>query len=204
MADQSRFEELLQRLRDTEKELENEMERLLDEQREKFHYQVEHGKVRFERHFHKLQRQYKVGAWRYLRGAQLRFIISAPIIYSMFFPLLLLDLSISIYQHICFRLYRIPLVKRSDYFIIDRHLLEYLNVIEKFNCVYCGYGNAVIAYSREITSRTEQFWCPIKHAKRGAGNHSRNDKFFEYGDADAWRNELKSIRQDWDDAKHDK
>lgn len=50
-------------------------------------------------------------------------------------------------------------------------MLSYLNAIEKLNCVYCGYGNGVIAYGREIIARTEQFWCPIKHASKAAGEH---------------------------------
>jgi hypothetical protein len=199
MANESRFDELLTRLRVTQKELENEMERLLDEQRQKFHYKLEHGKVRFEKRVRALQRQYKVGTWRYLREARLRYILSAPIIYVMIVPLLFLDISLTIYQHICFRVYGIPLVKRTDYFVIDRHLLNYLNAIEKFNCVYCSYGNGVIAYGREITSMTEQFWCPIKHAKRRSYRHPRQDKFFEYGDADAWRRDLEAVRKDWED-----
>jgi hypothetical protein len=92
-------------------------------------------------------------------------------------------------------------VKRADYFVIDRHLLSYLNAIEKLNCVYCGYGNGVIAYAREITARTEQFWCPIKHARKAAGTHDRADKFLEYGDANAWRERLKLLRTDWGDAE---
>jgi len=199
MANESRFDELLKRLRDTEKELESELDRLLDEKRQRFHYTLEHGKVKFEERIHAFQRQYRVGTWRYLREAKLRYILSAPVIYAMIIPLLIQDISFTVYQHICFRIYGIPLVKRSDFFIIDRHLLEYLNAIEKFNCVYCGYGNGVIAYSREITSRTEQFWCPIKHAKRTLNKGTRADKFFEYGDASAWRHGLKEIRKDWED-----
>ena len=199
MANESRFDELLKRLRDTEKELQSEIDRLLDEQRQRFHYKLEHGKVKFEKRVHAFQRQYRVGVWRYLREAKLRYILSAPIIYAMIIPLLIQDISFTVYQQICFRIYGIPLVKRSDFFVIDRHLLVYLNIIEKFNCVYCGYGSGVVAYSREITSRTEQFWCPIKHAKRASNTHPRVDKFLEYGDANTWRNDLKSIRKDWED-----
>ncbi|PWI31938.1 hypothetical protein DI392_18090 [Vibrio albus] len=199
MANQSRFDELLKRLRDTEKELEGEMERLLGEQRQRFHYTMEHGKVRFEKSVHAIQRQYKVGVWRYLREAKLRYVLSAPLIYVMIIPLLFLDISLTVYQQICFRIYGIPLVKRTEFFTIDRHLLDYLNAIEKLNCVYCSYGNGVIAYGREITSKTEQFWCPIKHAKRASYKHARLDKFFEYGDANAWRQDLKTLRKDWED-----
>jgi hypothetical protein len=43
----------------------------------------------------------------------------------------------------------------------DRRKLAYLNAIEKLNC---DYANGILTYAREIASRTEQFWCPIKHA----------------------------------------
>ena len=72
---------------------------------------------------------------------------------------------------------------RSDYIIIDRQHLNYLNVFEKLNCVYCGYGNGVISYAREITSRTEQYWCPIKHARKVLDAHPRYNGFVDYGDA---------------------
>jgi hypothetical protein len=50
-------------------------------------------------------------------------------------------------------------------------------------CVYCGYANGVIAYARKIASRTEQYWCPIKHALRIRDPHVRYAQFLEYGDA---------------------
>jgi hypothetical protein len=84
---------------------------------------------------------------------------------------------------ICFRLYGIPPVTRASYIIVDRQHLNYLNVFEKLNCVYCGYGNGVISYAREITSRTEQYWCPIKHARKILDAHPRYNTFLDYGDA---------------------
>jgi len=57
-------------------------------------------------------------------------------------------------------------------------------------CVYCGYANGLIAYVREIAARTEQYWCPIKHARPIPAPHARYRVFFEYGDARAYRQEL--------------
>jgi hypothetical protein len=116
----------------------------------------------------------------------------------MIVPLVFLDLSVTLYQHICFRIYGVPRVCRKDYLYIDRHYLPYLNPIEKVNCVYCGYGNGLIEYSREVVARTEQFWCPIKHARRTPDPHHRTEKFFDYGDAEAWRNNLDKVRKDWE------
>jgi len=42
-----------------------------------------------------------------------------------------MDMSISLYQFICFPLYGIPKVKRQDYIVFDRQYLHYLNFIEK-------------------------------------------------------------------------
>ena len=76
---------------------------------------------------------------------------------------------------------RIAQVRRSTYIVIDRHHLAYLNAIEKVNCVYCWYANGVFAYVREVAGRTEQFWCPIRHAKRVRAPHAHYREFVDYG-----------------------
>ncbi len=133
--------------------------------------------------------------WKYILSANPLYILSAPVIYGMIIPLLFLDITISIYQAICFRVYGIPRVKRSCHIRIDRHRLSYLNTIEKLNCMYCGYGNGLISYSREIMARTEQYWCPIKHARRVKGEHQRTRNFVPYNDAESYKDSLGRIRQ---------
>lgn len=199
MTPQQRLDELLERLRKTRDEVEAEIERLLEGKREQFSYRLQRGRVVFDRNIQALQRRQRIGSLRYIIAAPIGHILSAPVIYGMIVPLALLDLTVSLYQHICFRIYKVPLVIRSEYIVIDRHQLPYLNTIQKINCVYCGYGNGLMAYAREIIARTEQYWCPIKHARRAKGQHDREQKFFDYGDADAWRNQLQLIRCDWED-----
>ncbi len=63
--------------------------------------------------------------------------------------------------------------------------------LEKLNCAYCSYANGVIAYVREIAGRTEQYWCPIKHARRAIGAYSHYAQFHDYGDAGGFRLPLK-------------
>ena len=195
----NRIEELIQHLQTTEEELSAEIDRMLEEKRQQFHYTVHRGRVTFERNWRELQRRYRQGLLRYVLGAPLRHILTAPVIYAMIVPIALVDLCITLYQQICFRAYRIPRVKRGDYIVIDRHQPPYLNAIEKLNCVYCGYGNGVMGYAREIVARTEQYWCPIKHARRVRGMHLRTGLFFEYGDAEAYREGLKQLRRRWDE-----
>ncbi len=197
MDNSTKIDEILQRLRKAEEELAHELDQLVAEKRRQFHYTIRQGRIVFEKNVRKLQRKGRMSSWRYIKNAPWKVILSAPVIYGMIIPLVLLDLSISIYQHICFRIYGIPRVKRSDYIVIDRHYLSYLNAIEKLNCVYCGYGNGLMSYAREITARTEQYWCPIKHARKQRDSHCRTSRFFEYGDAKAWQNQLQTIRQDW-------
>lgn len=114
-------------------------------------------------------------------------VFTAPVIYSLIFPLLLLDLFVTIYQAICFPVYGIAKVRRHDYLIFDRYHLGYLNALEKLNCAYCSYANGLIAYVREIAGRTEQYWCPIKHARRVVGAHQYYAQFHDFGDATAFR-----------------
>jgi len=73
-------------------------------------------------------------------------------------------------------------VRRQDFIVFDRHHLAYLNVLEKINCAFCSYANGVISYAQEIASKTEQKWCPIKHARRLLMTHQRYIDFAEFGD----------------------
>jgi len=196
MKNTSTLDEILERLHLIQQELEQEFDHLLDEKRKQFQYSIRRGRVVFARNARNWQRQYRISLWPFLSKAPFSVILSSPIIYGMLIPLSLLDLSISLYQHICFRIYDIPLVRRADYLIIDRQHLDYLNIIQKFNCIYCGYGNGVIEYAREVLARTEQYWCPIKHAQHTLSQHKRTQKFFDYGDANSWNQKLVELRKD--------
>lgn len=181
------LDELLARLRAAQAEFEADLDTALQERREAFHYRIEQGRVRFADGIRALQRPYRTGLLRYLFDARIGHILSAPITYSLIVPLACLDLMATLYQHLCFRIYGIERVRRADHIIIDRHLLGYLNLIEKLNCVYCGYGNGLLSYVREIAARTEQYWCPIKHARRAHEPHAREAGFMDYGDATSWQ-----------------
>lgn len=186
-----RVSEILQRIR----ELESELEMELESRRDALHVRFEHQRVHFEQEILQRQRQFKVGVVEYIRRADLRNKITAPVIYSMVVPLVLLDLSVTLYQLLCFPLYRIQRVRRQDYMAFDRRHLAYLNVIEKFHCTYCSYGNGLAAYVREIIARTEQYWCPIRHARRLLQTHSHYSQFTDYGDAEAYRQDLVKLRK---------
>ncbi|MFZ5484556.1 MAG: hypothetical protein ACOZB0_10030 [Pseudomonadota bacterium] len=186
-----KIDELLARIR----ELQNELEAELEEKRSQFRYHLENHRARFEQDILALHRRLRKGSLRYLFEAPPLFILTAPVIYGAALPLVLLDLAVTTYQWICFPVYKIPRVKRADFFVYDRHLLPYLNWIERFNCLYCSYGNGLMAYAREIIARTEQFWCPIKHARRLPAPHDRYRDFFDYGDVERYRAELARLRK---------
>jgi hypothetical protein len=122
-------------------------------------------------------------------------LLSLPFIYGMAVPLLLLDLSISLYQAASFPLYGIARVRRRDYFVLDRARLPYLDAIEKLNCAYCSYANGLVAYAREIIARTEQYWCPIKHERLPQGVHDRYAAFADYGDGAGYPSRAEALRR---------
>lgn len=124
--------------------------------------------------------------WDYVRETPGLVIISVPVIYALIIPLLLLDVSVTAYQAICFPIYQIPKVVRSDYLIFDRSRLVYLNAIEKVGCAFCSYANGLLAYIAEIAGRTEHRFCPIKHARTAASHHRHYSGFARYGDARAY------------------
>jgi len=174
--------------------LETEIESRIAERRAEFHYAVTRNRVRFDREVSARHREFRLGAWRQIRDSPLRFILVSPIIYSLILPLALLDGFLMLYQAICFRVFGIARVRRGDFVVIDRHHLAYLNPLEKFNCLYCGYGNGVIAFAREIAARTEEYWCPIKHSRPVATPHSRYTHFVDYGDAEGYRRHQAALR----------
>ncbi len=177
-------------------ELEDDLHQLIQEQQAEFNYRLEGTRVKFEKSIQEAQQQLKTGFFKFLKQSKPRNIISAPIIYSVFIPFLLLDAWVTIYQYLCFPLYQIPRVKRSMYITIDRHNLRYLNSIERFNCVYCGYAAGVISYVREVAARTEQYWCPIKHARQILDPHRRYARFADFGQAEGYADLLQELRND--------
>jgi hypothetical protein len=181
---------ILERIQALEQELEAEFAKA----RAGLRFGLEHGQARFEAEVVRRHHELKTGLARYLARANPLVVLTAPLIYSLIVPFVALDLWVSLYQAICFRVYRIPRVERSRYVVFDRSGLAYLNAIEKLNCAYCSYGNGVIAYAREIAARTEQYWCPIKHARRVLGAHDRYPYFAEYGDGEGYADDLKQAR----------
>ncbi len=186
----SRIDDLLTHIARLERELETELNRARDE----WHYRLVAGRIRFARDVRQAHQRFKQSIPRYIRESNPISLLTAPIIYSLIVPIALLDLWLSIYQGLCFPVYGIAHVRRSTYIVIDRHHLAYLNGIEKLNCVYCGYVNGVFAYVREIAGRTEQYWCPIRHAKRVKAPHTHYHEFVDYGDAKGYHQQLPVLR----------
>ena len=174
--------------------LERQLEVALAKRRIELNYKVHDGVIHFEQAVLARHRLLKARLLRYILGARPAMILSAPAIYALIIPIVLLDLFVAFYQTVCFPVYGIPRVRRSDYFAFDRERLAYLNLIEKINCGYCAYANGLLAYVREIASRTEEYWCPIKHARRVLGVHPRYGSFVDYGDGDAYRHDLERLR----------
>lgn len=129
------------------------------------------------------------------RPSLLANVVAAPFILIVLAPLALLDCAASLYQAVCFRLWRIGRASRSAYMRLDRHKLAYLNNIQKLNCNCCAYANGVLAYVTEIASKTEQYWCPIQHERDPTLPHKRYRDFIAYGDRHAWRERWAALRQ---------
>jgi hypothetical protein len=184
-----------ERLRDVLDEIGDDIEAELDRQRERFRYTVERGKVRFDSEVRQRHRAARERLGSFLSHTRPLVVLTSPLIYSLIFPFAILDLFVWVYQAVCFPIYGIKKVPRSDFIAIDRHHLQYLNGLQKLNCVYCGYCNGVIAWVREVAGRTEAYWCPIKHARKLAGPHNYYAGFTDYGDASAFQDHVEHSRK---------
>ena len=186
----AQLSELFEKLRVAEADIEAELTR----RREAFRYELHNRRVIFEQDVRNFHREMKTHALRYLFEANLLVILTAPVIYSLIVPMVILDIFVMVYQAVCFPIYGIPKVRRRDYLVFDRHHLAYLNIIEKINCAYCSYFNQTVAFVREVASRTEIYWCPIKHARRVLGPHPHYVGFADFGDAAAYRERIAKMK----------
>lgn len=195
------MDDKLRLLLDRIKQLEHELKVEIRAKEQRFGYEIRAGKVRFTESVLARHRQLAKSWSRYLREARIFSIITAPVIWFCVLPVLFLHLVAEIYQFICFPVYGIPRVRRQDYIVMDRRRLRYLNPIERFNCVYCEYVNGLLAYAQEVAGRTEQFWCPIKHAVNLRTRHSRYHQFLDFGDAEQYRQRIEQVRRDFEDLR---
>jgi hypothetical protein len=174
--------------------LEDDLREALHEQETSMLFEIRGKRVEFEHSVRQAHRRLKTGVFRWLVSNRPQNLITGPIIYSMIIPLLMMDLCVTLYQAFCFPIYRIAKVRRANYIVLDRQHLEYLNLIEKFHCTYCGYASGLVAYVYEIVARTEEYFCPIKHARRILGTHSRYPRFLDYGEAADYEARLEEYR----------
>ena len=123
---------------------------------------------------------------KYKRSRFWLHLLSAPFIWLPLPFIIILDLVFALYQFVCFPIYKIDRVKRSEYILIfDRNKMAYLSGLEKLCCMYCGYANGVLRYMKEIAGRTEKYWCGIMHENK-AGFKTQEDQvsqnFSRFGD----------------------
>ena len=174
--------------------LEDELRTAVHDQESRMFFQIKGKRVEFEKSVRDAHRKLKTHWLRWLVAYRPQNLITGPLIYGMAIPMVMMDICVTVYQWTCFPIYGITKVRRSDYLVFDRHSLGYLNFIEKFHCTYCEYGNGLMAYLTEILARTEQYFCPIKHARKILGSHARYRNFLDFGDGEDYEARLEAFR----------
>ena len=174
----TRIHKLFEDIKHKKDEIALEYEKL----KEEYGFRIEWRKIIWNKEKKEELKKEKKSILDSIFSATIREILSIPFIWMMLIPAIFLDIWLLIYQQTALRLYKIPLVKRSDYIIFDRWQLVYLNWIQKIDCLYCSYFNWVMQYSVEIAWRTEKYWCPIKHASKKAWEHAWEEYFADYWD----------------------
>lgn len=189
---QNNLQALLQEIRELERSV-IEQSKLKEEE---LLFKIKNQKIVFENEIKEKHKALRTSAIRFLAETSLISYLIAPVVYSMIIPAVIMDLFVSFYQMVCFPVFRIPKVHRKEYISLDKYKLKYLNWIERINCDFCGYFNGVIGYAREVASRTEQYFCPIKHALKTRGLHSRHARFLTYGDPTDLHEKFAQLRKE--------
>jgi len=112
---------------------------------------------------HSYYTNHHLGLWALIKRSRPINLMTGPVIYSVIVPLLLLDGFVSLYQFLCFPIYKIQKLHRCDFIIFDRQTLKYLDWVSKFHCTYCAYAVGVIGFVGAVIGATEAYFCPIKH-----------------------------------------
>ena len=181
--------------------LEADLQVAVEEQQEHLRYRIEGRRIIFEQAIRDAQLKARMGILKWFSTVRPLSYLTAPVIYGMIIPMVILDLSVSFYQFSCFPIYKIAKVPRKNYIVLDHQHLAYLNFIEKLDCLYCSYGIGLIAYVQEITARTEQYFCPIKHARKILGAHKRYKHILDYGEMSDFHAKLEKFRESLIDEK---
>ncbi len=187
----SKINKLLSDIEAKRKELLEEYSKLMD----KYDFSFIKWKIVFSKEAKQRNKKKKKSFFNSIFNARIRDILSIPFIYAMIIPSVIIDIFLFMYQQTALRLYGIPLVKRSDYIIYDRRHLDYLNWIQKINCMYCSYVNWLFSYAVEVAWRTEKYWCPIKSAQRIKWGHYWEKHFADYWDAEWFKECFTSTRE---------
>ena len=84
-------------------------------------YELRNGKVWFSEEIKREHGKLKTSLARYVLQSRALAILTAPFIYAVIIPFVLLDLFVTVYQAVCFPVYGIPKARRRDYIAIDRN-----------------------------------------------------------------------------------
>ena len=174
--------------------LEAELKAAIEARQIRLRYSMEDKRVIFERTVKDAHQRVKQARFQWFMSVRPQNYLTMPVIYAMCLPLFLFDLCVSLFQPTCFPVYRIARVKHADYMLFDHQHLEYLNIFEKGHCIYCSFAVGLLGYAQEIAARTEQYFCPIKHAHNVRGEHQRYGNFMDYGEAENFHHKLEEFR----------
>ena len=187
----NKINKLLEDIRIKKEEISKEYEKL----KEKYWFKIIGKKIIWNSWKKEELKKFRKSAWETIFSAEIREILSFPFIWFMLIPSIILDICLFIYQNTAIRLYKIPLVKRSDYIVFDRKQLAYLNWIQKLDCIYCSYVNWLFQYAVEVAGRTEKYWCPIKHARKKAWTHDWEEHFADYWDVEGFKETFCNLKE---------
>ena len=84
-------------------------------QQQRWHYRLERGRVWFDNEIRRAHQRFKQSIPAFIAAGSVFNLLTAPVIYSLIVPLLLLDLLVTLYQWICFPIYGIAVVRRQPY-----------------------------------------------------------------------------------------
>ena len=138
-----------------------------------------------------------LGLWALLLRLRPINLVTGPLIYGMVVPLVFLDLSVWVYQYVCFPIYKLPRIARVQFNAFDRQELRYLDWVSKAHCSYCAYATGAAAFASAVIAATEAYFCPIKHQHKNQAARATAVPYLEFEEPEGFDfdTQLESLRK---------
>ena len=94
-----------------------------------------------------------------------RHIIVLPFAVVFLVPLVVFDISLSLFHRIVFGICKMKKVNRKTHFKVDQMKIAQLSKMQRFFAIYILYLRGIMNFGAKIAQECEYYWCQVRPTK---------------------------------------